>query len=203
MVRGSSIALMGALGFMLALYLGGRYGQLDWLGPVNDFVNVGVVLGSTSANVMAGVLVGNLFVEESLKRSAPYRIGFLFLFGAGLYASGMLLRPLHGIVKDEATAAYTLVAAGICCLLFLVFYWTIDVRNHRAWARFLLPAGQNALLIYLLPDLVTSVAEIAGVQSYVWPFHSGWPGAFNAVALTAGILLLNWRLTRAGVRLRL
>jgi predicted acyltransferase len=161
-VRGSSIALMGALGFMLALYLGGRYGQLDWLGPINDFVNVGVVLGSTSANVMAGVLVGNLFVEESLKRSEPYRIGFLFLFGAGLYASGMLLRPLHGIVKNETTAAYTLVAAGICCLLFLVFYWTIDVRNHRAWARFLLPAGQNALLIYLLPDLVTSVAEIAG-----------------------------------------
>jgi heparan-alpha-glucosaminide N-acetyltransferase len=202
-VRGSSMALMGALGFMLALYLGGRYGRLDWLGPINDFVNVGAVLGSTSANVMAGVLVGNLFVEKSPKRSEPYRIGFLFLFGAGLYASGMLLRPLHGIVKDEATAAYTLVAAGICCLLFLVFYWTIDVRNHRAWARFLLPAGQNALLVYLLPDLVTSVAEIVGIQSYVWPFHSGWPGVFNTVALTTGILLLNWRLTRAGVRLRL
>jgi heparan-alpha-glucosaminide N-acetyltransferase len=202
-VRGSSMALMGALGFMLALYLGGRYGRLDWLGPINDFVNVGEVLGSTSANVMAGVLVGNLFVEESPKRSEAYRIGFLFLFGAGLYASGMLLRPLHGIVKDEATAAYTLVAAGICCLLFLVFYWTIDVRNHRAWARFLLPAGQNALLVYLLPDLVTSVAEIVGIQSYVWPFHSGWPGVFNTVALTTGILLLNWRLTRAGVRLRL
>ena len=202
-VRRSSMALMGALGFMLALYLGGRYGQLDWLGPINDFVNVGVVLGSTSANVMAGVLVGNLFLDKSPKRSEPYRIGFLFLFGAGLYASGMLLRPLHGIVKDEATAAYTLVAAGICCLLFLVFYWTIDVRNHRAWARFLLPAGQNALLVYLLPDLVTSIADVVGLQSYVWPFHSGWPGAFNAVALTAGILLLNWRLTRAGVRLRL
>src|SRR5262249_20842103 len=33
-VRRSSMALMGALGFMLALYLGGRYGRLDWLGPI-------------------------------------------------------------------------------------------------------------------------------------------------------------------------
>jgi heparan-alpha-glucosaminide N-acetyltransferase len=202
-VRRGSIGLMGALGFMVALYLGGRYGQLDWLGPINDFLNVGVVLGSTSANMMAGALVGNLFIEKSPKPSESYGIGFLFLFGVGLYASGMLLRPLHGIVKDEATAAYALVAAGICCLIFLIFYWTMDVRNHRAWARFLLPAGQNALLVYLLPDLVTSAAEIVGLQSYVWPFHSGWPGTLNAAALTAGILLLNWRLTWAGVRLRL
>src|SRR5262249_10716235 len=38
-------------------------------------------------------------------------------------------------------------------------------------------AGQNALLVYLLPDLVTSIADMAGLQFYVWTFHSGRPGA--------------------------
>jgi heparan-alpha-glucosaminide N-acetyltransferase len=201
--RGSPVALMGALGFMLALYIGGRHGRLDWLGPVNDFVGVGGVLGSTSANVMAGVLAGSLFVGNSANRTVASRTTFLLVFGLGLYAAGMLLRPLHGIVKNQATAAYTLVAAGICTLLFLAFYWVIDVRNHRAWSGFLLPAGRNPLLAYLLPDLVIFWFSVLGLQWLIWPYRSGLPGALNAAVLTVAVLCINWGLTRTGVRLRL
>lgn len=202
-VRGSSTALMGALGFMIALYVGGRHGMLDWLGPVNQLVGVGEVLGSTSANVLAGVLVGNLFVGSAEEQGAARRIRFMLVFGAGLFLTGTLLRPLHGIVKNQATESYTLVASGICCLLFLVFYWIIDERHHRAWAGFLLPAGRNPLLAYLLPYLVTRGFAVLGLQNLLWPSTHGLPGAINAAVLTVVILLLNAGLTRAGVRLRL
>src|ERR1039457_1066660 len=39
--RGSSVALMGVLGFLIALHIGDKYGVLDWLGAVHNFVNVG------------------------------------------------------------------------------------------------------------------------------------------------------------------
>ena len=58
--RGNSTALMGVLGFLIALYIGSRHGALDWLPlPVQSFIGVGPVLGSTAADVMIGVLVGN------------------------------------------------------------------------------------------------------------------------------------------------
>jgi predicted acyltransferase len=202
-VRGSPTALMGVMGFMIALYVGGRHGLLDWLGPVNDLVGVGEVLGSTSANVMAGVLVGNLFVGNPADRTVGSRIRFMLAFGVGLYLAGTLLRPLHGIIKNQATESYTLVAAGICCLLFFLFYWLIDVCNLRSWAGFLLPAGGNPLLAYLLPDLVTCLFAVLGLRHWLWPYGSGLPGAINAAALTVVVLVINWGLTRAGVRLRL
>jgi hypothetical protein len=87
--------------------------------------------------------------------------------------------------------------------LFSLFYWLIDVRNLRKYAGFLLPAGRNPLLAYLLPDLVTCLFTVLGLRHLLWPFDSGLPGALNAAVLTAVILAINWDLTRAGVRLRL
>jgi len=202
-VRGRSTALMGVLGFMIALYIGGRHGRLDWLGPINGFVSIGEVLGSTSANVMAGVLVGNLFLGKPAALEGPARIRFMFGFGLGLYLAGMLLRPLHGIIKNQATESYALVASGICCLLFLVFHWLIDERRWSGWARFLLPAGRNPLLAYLLPYFLIHGAAVLGADKLIWPFTRGLPGALNAAVLTLVILLANAGLTRAGVRLKL
>lgn len=201
--KGSSTALMGALWFMLALYIGSRHGRLDWLEPVNRWVGVGSVLGSTSANVLAGVLVGNLFVGERAALTAGYRVRFLAVFATGLYLSGMLLRPLHGIVKNQATESYTLVAAGICCGVFLLFYWVIDIKQRRGWALGFTPAGQNPLLAYLLPDIVASLFAALGLEQVLWPYSSGGPGAVNALVLTLLILLVNAVLTKAGLRLKM
>ena len=57
--RENSTALMGVLGFMLAFYVGGRHGALDWLGPVGRFVDPGINFGSNPATVLMGVLVAN------------------------------------------------------------------------------------------------------------------------------------------------
>ncbi len=201
--RGNPTALMGALGFLIALYIGGRHGRLDWVGPLQQVVGIGDVLGSTSANVLAGVLVGTLFVGDGARRGAGNRLRFLAVFGVGLLLTGLLLRPLHGIVKNQATESYTLVAAGICCLLFGVFYGLIDVRGWRSWARWFLPAGQNPLLAYLLPGLVMDAFATVGLSSVLWWSDQGATGALNAAVLTAVVLVINWALTRAGIRLRM
>ncbi|MCX6892812.1 MAG: DUF5009 domain-containing protein [Verrucomicrobiota bacterium] len=200
---GSSVALMGVLGFLLALFIGDKHGVLDWLGPVRDFIGVGQVLGSTAANVMVGVLVGNCFVGEAASLRPAARARFCLVFGLGLYLAGMLLRPLHGINKIAATDSYALVTGGICCLCFLLVYILMDIGHLKRWAAPLVLVGQNALLAYILPGMLNNLTALAGCPAVLWQYKSSGPGALNAAALTVLVLLITWGATRIGIRLKL
>ena len=201
--RGSSVALMGVLGFMIALFIGDKHGVLNWLGPIHNFVGVGPVLGSTAADVMIGVLVGNCFVGEAASLRPAARARFFLLFGLGLYAAGLLLRPLHGIHKNAATDSYALVTGGVCCLSFLLVYVLMDIGHLRRWADPLVPVGQNALLAYILPGILENLFVVIGLPGLLWQYGSSWPGALNAAVLTVLVLAITWGATRIGIRLKL
>lgn len=204
---GGSAPLAGVFAAMLALYLGGTAGALDWLpAGLREFVSIPQVLGSTAANVMAGVLVGNLFRAELPHRLRMRQMTWMAL---AFLAAGLLLRPYHGINKIQATASYTLVCAAIMLALFILFYWLVDARRRdtqpvpRA-AAWLLPAGSNALLAYILPDLFEQAAAVLHIPRFWWPFlDSGGPaGLANAAAMTALMLALVTLANRAGLRLK-
>ncbi|MDH4273232.1 MAG: hypothetical protein OEW18_14765, partial [Candidatus Aminicenantes bacterium] len=139
------------------------------------------------------------------------RIGFMTAFGAGLLASGFLLRPLHGFNKIQGTESYCLATAGICCLLLMVFYWLMDVRRIRRWALFLRPVGANPLLAYILPSIIGPVLGFASslfgtdVSRIFWPYaeRGGLPGILNAAAMTGLVLLVTWALTRKKIVLKI
>jgi heparan-alpha-glucosaminide N-acetyltransferase len=211
LAKGNQTALLGALGFMVALSIGARHGSLDFLKTVDDFVQIGHVFGSHTAIVTAGMLVGTFFRPQAASLTPRNRIGFMTVFGAGLLASGFVLRPLHGFNKIRGTESYCLATAGICCLLFLIFYWLMDVRRIRRWASFLRPVGTNPLLAYILPSIIGPVFGFASslfradVSRIFWPFaeKGGLPGILNAAAMTGVVLLLTWTLTRQKVILKI
>ena len=209
--RGNGAALMGAFAFMLALYLGDREGRLDFLpAAVRDFVNIGVVFGTTSAGMMTGVIAGRWFLDPSSDRAVHLRrLGRLGLFGVFLVLAGLLLRPYHGgISKVEATTSFAAVTGGINLLAFGVFYVVMDLMKRRAGAAFLIPAGVNALFAYLLPELWTSALGALGLGDLwwrlAWPYLEGGgaPGILNAAAVALFMLGLTWIGTRAGLRLK-
>jgi heparan-alpha-glucosaminide N-acetyltransferase len=210
--RGNRTVLAGAIGLMTALYIGARHGALDFLGPVNGFLNIGSLFGSHAAIVTAGMLAGSVFLPGSDIVEPRRRIRFLALLGAALVLGGYILRPLHGFSKINGTESYGLATAGICCLLFLLFYLVLDVfKKGRRAAAFILPAGRNPLLAYLLPGLIGSAAGLAGtllhanVDGLLWPFYGsgGIPGMLNAAVMTVVVLLVTAGLTRAGLLLKL
>jgi heparan-alpha-glucosaminide N-acetyltransferase len=201
--RGNPTALMGVLGGMILLYTGGRHGALDWLGPVNDWVNPGSVFGTTSADVMIGILVGSCFVGPAAMAAHAARIRFMLFFGVGLIAAGYLVRPLHGIDKNAATEAYALITGGICCLSLLVVYAVMDIWHKKAWAEWLIPVGQNALLAYLMPGMLNGLLALVGLKKLFFHYPSGLPGALNCALLTALVAALTWLATRRGVLVRL
>jgi predicted acyltransferase len=147
--RGRSTALMGFLAFIIVLDIGDRHELLNGLGPLTDLKEA---FGSRTATVIAGMLLGNLFVGKE-KRTVLDRVTFMVFLGLGLYAAGMLLRPLYGIDKNSATVSYVLVSSGISCWVYLFFYWVIEIMKARKWAEWsLVPIGQNALLAYLFSE---------------------------------------------------
>jgi heparan-alpha-glucosaminide N-acetyltransferase len=207
----SRTALMGLLGVLIAAHIGNSAGVLDFLGRGSSGDNFLGGLTCHSAIVLAGVLVGTLFTGGNKVIPPARRIKFMLFFGIGLYGSGLLLRPLHGISKIRATESYALVSAGICCLLFLAFYLVMDVFKIRRWAGFLRPIGRNPLLAYILPELVIGflylVSAIFGFDAgrLLWPFgdRGSWPGMLNALAVTGLILLITAGMTKAKVVLKL
>jgi len=210
--RGNRAALMGAMGFMLALYVGARHGALDFLGTaVNGFFSIGSSFGSHAAIVTAGMLAGSLFVPGRDIPEPGRRMKFMAYLGLGTLVAGYVLRPLHGINKNQATESYALVASGICCLVLLGCYYLMDVKGIKKWADFLLPIGINPLLAYIMPDIVHSLSDlITSVAHFdlgklLWPFREagGWPGHVNAIVMTLVILLIVKGLTKAKVVLKL
>lgn len=244
-VRGRSAALWLCLAALLALSMGGASG---WL-PVPDFVqalvNVPQVLGSTAANMMAGVLAGRLLaapagasvtfraaaahgalpgltagpavaarpciaVDAGAYGAAPEAetggaLLPLAVMAAGLLAAGLLLRPWYGINKIAATAPYSLVCSGVALAVFLLFYWLCDVRGWRGWCRWLLPAGSNALLAYIAPDVLDQVAALLHVPRIWWPYWQagGVAGLLNAAAMALAMMGLTALATHRGLRLKM
>jgi predicted acyltransferase len=211
LVKGDRAWLMGGVGFQVALYIGARYGALDFLRPVNDFVHIGNIFGSHLAIVTAGMVIGTLFTPAGAGLKPRARIVWVAVFSSGLLAAGFLLRPLHGFSKIHGTESYCLATSGICGLLLLFFYWLMDVIKFRGWAAFLRPIGVNPLLAYILPDIVRTLGDVVSglfhfdLWKTVWPYweRGGVPGMLSAAAMTGVILLLTWALTRKKIILKI
>jgi len=211
LAKGRRATLMGGLGFMVALYIGARHGVLDFLKPIDDFVQIGNIFGSHQAIVTAGMLVGTLFTPARSETKPRARIVLMAVFGSGLLATGFLLRPLHGFSKIHGTESYCLATSGLCCLLLLIFYGLMDVLKFRSWAAFLRPIGANPLLAYILPDIVRTLIDFGSnvfrldLWKTIWPFweRGGGPGMISAAAMTGFILLLTWALTRMKIVLKI
>jgi heparan-alpha-glucosaminide N-acetyltransferase len=157
------------------------------------------------------MLAGTFFLPGSRPDTPQYRLRALAVLGMGLLAAGFLLRPLHGFSKIQGTESYALATAGISTLVLGLFYLGLDVLGSGKAAAFLLPAGRNPLLAYLLPGVIGNVAALVGgllsvdLFRILWPFAAagGLAGMLNAAVMTGIVLLLTALLTRAGLVLKL
>jgi predicted acyltransferase len=147
----------------------------------------GTVLSTlpTISTTLLGLLFGGVLRSGRTHRR---KMAIFALTGLGCIAAGLALSPVVPVIMKLWTASYGLLSAGWAALLFLLFYWLVDVRQWRTWAFPLLVIGTNALAAYLGPSLVAT-RRVAGALT--GPLARDL-GAWGAV-LTAGVaLLLNW-----------
>ncbi|WP_374357902.1 DUF5009 domain-containing protein [Pseudoduganella danionis] len=199
---GNAMALTGALAGLLVLYMGATAGAVTFPAALNALVNVPQLLGSTSANMLAGVLATLLLTQAD---NTPWqRVRALTWLALALFVAGLLLRPYHGINKIYATESYTLVCAGLILALYIVFHVLIDLLQWRRWCVFLLPAGANALFAYIAPDLWEQAMAVLHMPRWWWPYlqQGGHAGLLNAAVLTLAMMGWTALANRAGWRLK-
>ncbi|MBI3698659.1 MAG: hypothetical protein HY238_27945 [Acidobacteria bacterium] len=147
----------------------------------------GTVLSTipTIATTILGLLIGQLLMSQ---RSAASKARIIGLMGLGGAILGLAISPWVPVIMKLWTTSYGILSAGWACLLFLLFYWIIDVRGWRKWAFPFVVIGMNAIAIYIGTTLVP-ISRIAGIFTKGIAAHLG---AFGALFSAAVVLLVEW-----------
>lgn len=110
------------------------------------------------ASCLFGVFAGLLL--RDVRVSAQQRS--LWLIGAGvvLVAAGHLWALQFPIIKSIWTSSFVLVTAGYSAILLGAFHQIVDVWGFRRWATMLVWIGTNAIVLYMVHNLV-NFAEVS------------------------------------------
>ncbi len=90
-----------------------------------------------------------------------------------LIAAWICIPPRH--LKDSRHSHLVAMERRRCHAPVALLYWICDLKGRSKWAILVKPAGSNALLTYLLPDLWYFLFASAGVTYLDTHFSSGWP----------------------------
>ena len=196
-------ALLALPVLMTVLYMGIFHGPLGFLNAFNQYFRIGELLGSHASIAAAGVIAGVLLCRapSAIKKNA----GWISLMGLVLYGAGSLLRPLHGANKDDGTAAYCLISAGIVALLFAAVYYLLENRRIMTLLNPVVVVGTNPLLAYFAPGVLWYATRATDSTQWIWPFYmqGGWLGGMNVVCVNIGVFAVVWFLTKRRFMIRL
>ena len=110
------------------------------------------------ASSLLGVFAGLLLKNPSV---APVRkMRLLVAWGCAGVLAGLLWHLQFPIIKKIWTSSFVLFTAGLSSLLLALFYYIVDIKNHRGWCRPFVWIGMNSITIYLILRVV-KLEEVA------------------------------------------
>jgi predicted acyltransferase len=122
-------------------------------------------IASSLWGVLAGLLLKNPSVEPARK------VRLLVACGCAGVVAGLLWHLQFPIIKKIWTSSFVLFTAGVSSLLLALFYYVIDLKNHRGWCRPFVWIGMNSITIYL----IARVAKLEDIANFFvgGEIHSG------------------------------
>jgi predicted acyltransferase len=132
----------------------GNYVDLILMNKINKGGWVAINCIPTAAHTIWGVLTGKLLLSPKPENE---KMKWLMLAGlAGIIIGYGMDFTITPIIKRIATSSFVFVSGGWCLLGLGLFYWWIDIRNHRKHLQFFTIVGMNSLFIYLFIEIVAS-----------------------------------------------
>ena len=140
---------------------------------------------------LSGIQAGHLLRRRG---NAPKRTVRLVAAGLALVVVGLVWNLWFPINKSLWTSSYVCYTSGLALLLLALFYWVIDVRGHRRWARPLEAFGINAITVFFLSGLIPRIlnlVKIGDVGAQNWLYQNAIAPAFSDpyLASLAGALV--------------
>jgi predicted acyltransferase len=150
----------------------------------------------TAAHTIWGVLAGKLLLSEKGGDEKVKRLMVAGLVGLLIgYSMNFLVTP---IIKRIATSSFVLASGGWCLLALGLFYWWIDVKNHKKYLQFFTIVGMNSLFIYIFIEIIAG----RWFNEYIGAISNGLMGIINVPLVPMGIITslilfaLEWNLCR-------
>ena len=154
---------------------------------------------------MATALLGNL-TGAYLLSSHPHqhKVTGLTLVGFFALLSGWIWGLWFPINKTLWTSSYVLWTGGIACIVLAFFYWLIEIKSCKKWARPFELFGINAMLAYVLHVLFLKIQAMinlpridgspGNLRLFITEHYFGWTSPPNASLLYACSYTILWLL---------
>jgi predicted acyltransferase len=158
--------------------------------------------GSMPAFTMGGVLITLLLLHFRQRNETGKMMIIFFGIAVILFLGGIYLRAFWGISKIRATPAWVLICSAITIVAFIIIYWFADRKEKASWLNFILPAGTNTLLCYLLPYYAYDVPMMFHIYLPAVVL-TGIIGLFKSFLFALIIVVITGLLEKKGIRLKL
>ena len=171
----------------------GSYMDMVLMGKLNNgggWVAINCV--PTAAHTIWGVLAGQVLRSN---RREPAKVKMLFLAGLIGIVAGYALDPFTPIIKRICTSSFVIVSGGWCLVALALFYWLVDIKGWKRWAKFAVIVGMNPIFIYMFANTAGEAWFNDFVGIFVLGFL-GWMGAGAGVLSAAIVLSLEYYLCR-------
>ena len=163
------------------------------------------------ATTLFGILVGD-WLRSGRDRKQIAKA--LFWTGWVAVVVGLAWGLWFPINKNLWTSSYVVFTAGAGAVILALFYWLIDVRGLRRWARPLVVFGVNAIAVFVLSGLVARLllfiriptdGETVALKRWLFEtLFAGWMSPVNAsFAFAFGFVLCWWALMALFYRRRI
>jgi predicted acyltransferase len=160
----------------------GNYVDLILMNKINPNGWVAINCIPTACHTIWGALAGKLLFSGKTGKS---KINILLVSGiVGLILGFGLDMSLTPIIKRIATSSFVLASGGWCLLALALFYFWIDIKNHRNNLLFFSVVGMNSIFIYLFFEIIGK----RWFNGYIDAIAFGLSATLNLPHLLIGIL---------------
>ncbi len=118
------------------------------------------------ANILLGILAGEQLRSHATRER---QCGVLATMGTALWLAGLTLSHWLPLNKKIWTSTFVLFTSGLSILLLAGLLYLIDIRRVRRGWTFFLIFGTNAILAYILADVVAITLDRVHVSTPAGP----------------------------------
>jgi predicted acyltransferase len=108
------------------------------------------------ASLLIGVVAGDYLRSDRPRKRKAVTLAFV---GLALLLAGWLMGPLLPINKKLWTSTFTLFSGGMSLMVFAALYAALDIKRWRWWTPPLLVFGSNAMLAFVLSNVITTLND--------------------------------------------
>lgn len=112
------------------------------------------------ATALIGVLAGQYLKSN---RNPLNKAQNLFFFGIVSVVIGSLWNFWFPINKNLWTSSYVAFTGGLALILLSTYFYLIDIKGHKQWAKPFIILGLNSIFIYVLSEIVNIALIYASI----------------------------------------